>query len=260
MIIKKTALILGGSSGIGLATAHKLAAEGFNLLLVHRDRRSVLENFEHEKSRMADLGVKVHSYNSDAVAADKVDELIEQFSKEVSTEGISVVLHAISRGNLKTTNPDLGASLTEQDLNLTMEAMAISFYSWVKKLHLKGLLNNNARLISLTSSGSTRYWKGYAAVGMAKAALENLTQYMAVEYGSVGYTVNAIHAGITDTPSLQMIPGYDLLKAGASAKNPKGRMTQPADVANAIYLLTRPEAAWINGSIIRVDGGEHFLA
>lgn len=258
--MSKWALILGSSSGIGLATAHKLAAEGFNLLLVHRDRRSVMEAFDLERQKMVHSGAEVRSFNADAIAADKIDELIRQFSEVLLAGDISVVVHAISRGNLKTTNPDLGASLTEQDLLLTMEAMAFGFHTWIRKLHTSGLLASSARLIALTSSGSTRYWKGYAAVGMAKAALENLTQYMAVEYGSVGYTVNAIHAGITDTPSLQMIPGYDLLKTGATAKNPKGRMTQPADVANAIYLLTRPEAAWINGSIIRVDGGEHFMA
>ena len=56
-----------------------------------------------------------------------------------------------------------------------------------------------------------------------------------------------------------MIPGYDQLKEIAIKRNPSKRMTAPDDVANAIYLLTLPEAKWITGSIIHVDGGEHLI-
>jgi NAD(P)-dependent dehydrogenase (short-subunit alcohol dehydrogenase family) len=67
-----------------------------------------------------------------------------------------------------------------------------------------------------------------------------------------------IQAGITDTPALQAIPGSDHMKAGARLRNPFGRLTTPEDVANVIYLLSLDEAAWINGTVIRVDGGEHI--
>lgn len=70
---------------------------------------------------------------------------------------------------------------------------------------------------------------------------------------------NVINAGVTDTPSLALIPGYDELVAKATASNPLGRMTMPEDVANVVYLLSRPEADWINGTIINVDGGESLL-
>ena len=65
-----------------------------------------------------------------------------------------------------------------------------------------------------------------------------------------------IQPGVTDTPSLRLIPGSDHLKQGALLRNPFHRLTRPEDVANVIYLLCRDEAAWINGAVIRVDGGE----
>jgi NAD(P)-dependent dehydrogenase (short-subunit alcohol dehydrogenase family) len=67
-----------------------------------------------------------------------------------------------------------------------------------------------------------------------------------------------IQAGVTNTAALQAIPGSDRLKAQARLRNPFGRLTTPRDVANVIYLLSTAEAGWINGEVIRVDGGEHI--
>ncbi len=74
----------------------------------------------------------------------------------------------------------------------------------------------------------------------------------------LGIRSNIVQAGVTDTPALRAIPGSQNLKAQARTRNPFGRLTTPADVADAIYLLSLPEAAWINGAIIRVDGGERI--
>jgi enoyl-[acyl-carrier protein] reductase I len=67
-----------------------------------------------------------------------------------------------------------------------------------------------------------------------------------------------IQAGVTETPALRLIPGAQRLAANARQRNPFRRLTTPADVADVIYLLCLAEAAWINGTIIRVDGGEHI--
>jgi enoyl-[acyl-carrier protein] reductase III len=80
---------------------------------------------------------------------------------------------------------------------------------------------------------------------------------MAVELGKFGLKTNLIQAGITNTPSLQRIPSSQQLLELTPARNPLGRMTRVEDIANAIFLLCLDEAAWINGSVIHVDGGEH---
>ena len=97
-------------------------------------------------------------------------------------------------------------------------------------------------------------WPYYAAVSTAKVALEAIVRAMAVELAPYGLRSNIVQAGITDTPSLRMIPGSEELKASAIYRNPFGRLTTPEDVAKVISLLCTDKAAWINGALIPVDG------
>jgi len=94
-------------------------------------------------------------------------------------------------------------------------------------------------------------------VSLAKASLESLAKYMAVEFAPLGLKTNIIQAGITPTSSLKMIPGSEKLIEIGNSRNPMGRITQPEDVAKVVYLLCTDEAFWMNGALIHVDGGEH---
>jgi NAD(P)-dependent dehydrogenase (short-subunit alcohol dehydrogenase family) len=147
--------------------------------------------------------------------------------------------------------------LEEEDMARTVHAMGTSLLSWTQELHTRGMFAADARVFGLTSEGNTVAWKGYAAVAAAKVALESVSRSIAVEMAHFGIRSNIIQAGVTDTPALRMIPGSGHLKAQARIRNPFGRLTTPRDVANVIYLLSLPEAAWVNGEVIRVDGGEH---
>ena len=93
----KTALIIGGSSGLGLATAHKLAREGFNLCIVYRDRKSNADKNEEAFEAMRDNGVIVQIFNKDALKAEVIDEVLSQVSKK----SIAVVVHSVAKGSLK---------------------------------------------------------------------------------------------------------------------------------------------------------------
>ncbi len=86
---------------------------------------------------------------------------------------------------------------------------------------------------------------------------ESISRAIAVEMAPYGIRANVVQAGVTDTPALRLIPGNAHLKAAARRRNPFRRLTTPEDVARVIHLLCLPEAAWINGEVIRVDGGEH---
>jgi NAD(P)-dependent dehydrogenase (short-subunit alcohol dehydrogenase family) len=155
--------------------------------------------------------------------------------------------------------PDYPAAafIEEEDLQLTIHAMGTSLLAWVQDLHRRGLFAPDARVLGLTSEGNEVAWKGYAAVAAAKVALESVSRAIAVEMAPYGIRSNVIQAGVTDTPALRLIPGNAHLKAAARRRNPFGRLTTPEDVARVIHLLCLPEAAWINGEVIRVDGGEH---
>jgi NAD(P)-dependent dehydrogenase (short-subunit alcohol dehydrogenase family) len=136
--------------------------------------------------------------------------------------------------------------------------MGTSLLGWVQGIFDRELFAPDARVFGLTSEGNQIAWRGYAAVAAAKVALESLSRSIAVEYAPYGIRCNVIQAGITQTPALAAIPGNEHMKATARLRNPFHRLTTPRDVANAIYLLSLDEAAWINGAVIRVDGGEHI--
>ena len=136
--------------------------------------------------------------------------------------------------------------------------MALSLYNWVKALFEAKLFSNDTRIISFTSEGNTKAWPYYAAVSAAKVTLEAISKNIALEFAPYGIKANCIQAGVTDTASLRMIPESDTIIKYSIKRNPNKRLTTPKDIANAVFLLCKDEAAWITGTIIPVDGGEHL--
>lgn len=258
--MNKWALIVGGSSGIGLATAEKLGKSGWNLLIIHRDRRSVLDdiNAKFEDIRQSGGG-QLHSFNFDGTNQEKMDEQLPQLKAILGPGKITLMIHSISRGNLKPFISDDEPELLDQDIHLTLDAMALNVLTWIRLLLKEKMFAKPGKVVTLTSMGNDRVWKGYGAIALAKSALETLTKYLAVELAPHGILINTIQAGVTDTPSLRMIPKVEKMIGLATQNNPLGRMTRAEDVANAVYLLSLDEANWINGSLIHVDGGEHLL-
>jgi len=229
-----------------------------NIALLYRETAAAERELKEKLSQIAATNqVVITPHNINALDPVARAIFIKQFAVDKKNK-VKLLLHSIARGNLKPliTDGDKEA-LTQDDIQLTTYAMATSMLDWAKDLIAADLFHSDGRIIGLTSEGSYKYWEGYAAVSIAKASLESLTTYMAVELAGHGLKTNLIQAGITATPSLKKIPGSDKLIAHAIARNPSGRITKPEDVANVIYLLCTDEAAWINGTVIHVDGGEH---
>jgi len=277
------AVILGGSSGIGWGIARKMAEEGMHLLIIHRDRKKTDAAFKSKLAELQGIGVTILTQNIDALRAEERQKVMDMLKTVLGSKGkIRLFVHAISRGNLKpmvkasekitpieelppvyqqlqqqlNERRQTGGQLSGTDFSLTLQSMALSLYDWVKDLHQHQLFADDARVIGLTSEGSHRAWPSYGAVSAAKAALEAIGRAIALEFAPHGIRCNILQPGVTDTPSLRMIPGADHLKANALIRNPFRRLTSPEDVANVVYLLSRDEAAWVNGAIIPVDGGE----
>lgn len=299
-------VILGGSSGFGLATAQKLAAHGMNLCVVHRDRRGAMKRIEPEFEKLRASGVKLILENADALDAEVRGQILSQLAGQLGANGrVKMLLHSIAFGNLKlivpeVPKPDAGVAvarladalgiakqalasavdklasegvdeLTElssapvypthslldaEDFARTIHCMGTSLLDWVQDIFQRRQFASDARVFGLTSEGNEVAWKGYAAVSAAKLALEATARSIAAEFGPHGVRCNVLQPGVTDTPALQAIPGSERLKAHSRLRNPLRRITTPPDVANVLYLLCLPEAAWINGTVIRVDGGE----
>lgn len=253
------ALVLGGSSGLGLATAKKLAKHGMNICVVHRNARFQEEEIAAAFDEIRVEGVELLSFNIDAVNADKRTETISKLKEVLGNEGkIRTLVHSIAKGNLKPLLDDDAPTLKTDDFLLTINAMGISLADWTHNVFEAKLFAEDARIISFTSEGNTKAWKHYAAVSAAKVTLEAISRNIALEYAPFGIRANCIQAGVTDTTSLRLIPGNEKLKAHTLVRNPFKRLTTPEDVANVVYLLSKDEARWINGTTIKVDGGEHL--
>lgn len=246
------AVILGGSSGLGLATAKKLAKHGMNLCIFHRDRRSDLAKFEEEVSEMKTEKIEIKTFNKNVLNLKEIEDCIHEIPKE----SVRLLLHSIAKGSLKSMKIKEGNALTLNDLEISIHAMGLNWYEWGRLLIEHNLFMKNARNIAFTSEGNQRVWPSYGAVSAAKAVLEALMRQMAVEWAHLGIRTNCVQAGTTLTASFNIIPQSEIIAQKTLERNPFKRMTIPEDVANAVYLLSREEADWINGTILRADGGE----
>ncbi|MEZ2414330.1 SDR family oxidoreductase [Muriicola sp. E247] len=254
---KKWAIILGGSRGLGLATAKKLAKHGYAICVIHRDRRSEMEAIEEQFSEIKKDAVDFFSFNADAVNQEKRAEIVSQLRNSFrENDTVKLLIHSIAKGSLKPMGAARGESLSTEDFEITFRAMALSLYDWVQSLISAEFTDPDMRVISFTSEGNTRAMPGYAAVSVAKVALEAITRSMAVEFAPLGIKANCIQAGVTQTSSFAMIPNSDKIRENAIKRNPSGRITSPEDVANTVFMLSLDEAKWITGSIIKADGGE----
>jgi NAD(P)-dependent dehydrogenase (short-subunit alcohol dehydrogenase family) len=262
------AIILGGSSGFGLASIEKLVRHGMNIAVLYRETAAEEKLLKEKFSNLATAsGVTILPFNINALDAAGRNLFIEKFTASVGKKNnVRLLLHSIARGNLKplmvmqdTESKNNNETLSIEDIQLTTYAMSTSLLDWARLLIKEELFHQNARIIGLTSEGANKFWEGYAAVSIAKASLQSLTTYMAIELGKYGLRTNLIQAGITETPSMKKISSSKKLIEMSIARNPLGRMTRTEDVANVIYLLCTDEASWINGAVIHADGGEHCL-
>lgn len=253
------AVILGGSSGLGLATAKKLAKHGMHICIVHRNRKSELNEINKHFESIKNEGVELLAFNENAFKEETRLEIINQLKNKLGVKGvIRIFVHSVAKGNLKPMLADDKPVLKNDDFHLTIDAMAISLYDWTKALFDNKLFAKDARIISFTSEGNKKAWRNYAAVSAAKVTLEAISRNIALEFAEYGIRANCIQAGVTDTSSLRAIPGSEQIIEHSLKRNPFKRLTLPEDVANAVYLLSKDEASWINGSVIPVDGGEHI--
>ncbi len=301
-------LILGGSSGFGLATAKKLSSMGMNIFIIHRDRKGSMQRIEEDFLEIKKNGVQFSSLNIDALSPNGIKNICDELQNLLGSKGkLRLLMHSIAFGNLKliapkkeelkevlfkklgkklnSTESDIKQAINEifeegefrfadiiappkynntmfindEDIQDTIYAMGSSLLTYTQHIYQKKIFASDARVIGMTSEGNEVAWRGYAAVSAAKVVLESVARSIALEFAPFGLRANIVQAGVTNTPALRLIPGNQQLMANAKKRNPFKRLTTPQDVANVISLLTTDEASWINGSVIRVDGGERIV-
>jgi enoyl-[acyl-carrier protein] reductase III len=258
------ALILGASSGFGEAAALELAKLGMNIVGVHLDRKSTVPNAERIVADIQALGREAVFFNANAADSDKRADILRQMSQRTLESGkamfVRAFLHSLAFGTLKPyISEPISEAINKSQMEMTLDVMAHSLVYWTQDLVAQGFLRAGSRIFSMTSAGGARVWKSYGAVSAAKSALESHTRQLALELAPLGIRVNALMAGVTDTPALRKIPGSSEMIELAQRKNPSRRLTTPQDVAEAVGVLCHPKAHWMTGNVICVDGGEFIV-
>jgi NAD(P)-dependent dehydrogenase (short-subunit alcohol dehydrogenase family) len=255
------ALVLGASSGFGEACSIALARAGWNVFGVHLDRKATQANADRIVAEIASSGRKAEFFNVNAADAERRAEVVSAIAKTCGAEPpesrVSVMLHSLAFGTLKPAFAESReASLTKAQIEMTLDVMANSLVYWAQDLVFGDLFAPGARIFAMTSAGGHIVWPAYGAVSAAKAALESYVRQLAVELAPRRIAVNALRAGVTDTPALRKIPGNQEMIDRVLKMHPAGRLTTPGDVAAALVALCNPSCGWISGNVIGVDGGE----
>ena len=255
------AVILGASSGFGEATGLELARSGYNIIGVHLDRKGTQAHVDEVIEGIRAAGRRALFFNVNAADPERREEVLLRASEEMGPAGtVSVLLHSLAFGNLR---PYIAATpqdaITQAQMDMTLGVMAHSLVYWVQDLVHRRLMRKGGKVFAMTSAGGTRVLPNYGAVSAAKAALESHVRQLAMELAPRGIAVNAIRAGVTDTPALRKIPGHEVIAETALKRNPSGRLTTPQDVARAIAALCLTGTEWITGNVIGVDGGEDII-
>jgi len=250
------ALLLGGSTGHGAAIAKRLAHDGFGIIAFHFDRGEAKKIAEETKIEIDKITKgRCHYFNTNAASVETMDKYIPKINELTGGESLKLLLHSIAFGT--TTNFFGEKPVTQRQMDMTVHVMGNSLLYWTQKLYENNLLGNGSRVMGLTSEGNYLAMEGYGPVSVAKVALEAIIRQIGWELGEKGITANAVQAGVTPTRALTKITeNWEVWVENTKKRNPMRRTTTPEDIAGTISMLLKPEADFINCSIIYCDGGE----
>ncbi len=247
------ALILGASSGIGRACVEHLAKQGINIYGVYLRKKQ--EHIDEIQNSLAKYNVKSVFKKANIAKEDNRIAIVEELA-QLGNVRLKFFIHSVAFGTLK--NMVGEQSLSNKNIEMTLDVMANSLVYWTQDLFAQKLLSKGSHILAMTSAGGRKNWSNYGAVSMAKAGLESAIRQLAIELAPANISANAIQAGVTDTPALHKIPGADKMIKQSINANPHHRLTAPDDVAEFIALLCSYESSWLTGNIIRLDGGEEI--
>ncbi len=254
------ALILGASSGFGKAIALTLAKDGVNIIGVHLDRATTMPDVEKEIEEIKSYGVEAHFYNINAADPQKREEVLDRVAdifKSKENPTIKVLMHSLAFGTLrKFVDEDPANQMNQKQMEMTVDVMAHSLVYWTQSMLKRDLMKPGGKIYAMTSSGGSRVIEFYGAVSAAKACLESHVRQLALELGHKEIAVNALLAGVTDTPALRKIPKNEELINMALMRNPQGKLTEPKDIAYFILDNYKRDSHWMTGCVIHIDGGE----
>jgi NAD(P)-dependent dehydrogenase (short-subunit alcohol dehydrogenase family) len=244
-VTQKIALVTGASRGIGKAIAVRLAEDGYDVavgyLMNEGPANAVVRS-------ITEIGRRSLAIQGDVRAKDDLKRLVDMAAGELG--GLDVVVDNAALGVLK---PTLKIRVSKWDLTMESTLRPLLLLAQYAVPHFTA--RGGGRILALSSLGARRYLPGYAAIGSAKAALENLVRYLAVDLAPLNIRVNCLSGGPIDTDSLNYVMSEESDRAEVAAATPLGRIGTPEDLARVASFLCGPDSDWITGQTLVADGG-----
>lgn len=241
--MKQTAIVTGGSRGIGRAVAVRLAKDGMNLVINYRGNSAAAE----ETERMCrELGAEVLLVQGDVSRAEDCEKLAAQAKEAFGRVDVLVNNAGITRDGLL-------ARMTEEDFRAVLDVNLVGPWNMMKAVNRIMMKQRYGRIVNLSSVTGLMGNMGQTNYAAAKAGILGMTKSYAREVASRGITVNAVAPGFIDTDMTEAMPEgtKDKIITGI----PMGRTGKPEDVAEAVAFLASEQAGYITGEVLRVDGG-----
>jgi NAD(P)-dependent dehydrogenase (short-subunit alcohol dehydrogenase family) len=239
----RAAIVTGAASGIGLAIAERLAAEGAAVAVADLDEAGAARAAD----QIAAAGGRALALRTDVTDAGQIAAMVERAVAEFGRLDILVANAGIG-GTLPFMDETLEHWNRILATNLTGPMLCGQAAARVMAARGAG------RIVNIASVSGMRAGVGRTAYGSAKAGLIQLTKQMALELGPLGITVNAVAPGPIDTPLVQRDHTPES-RAQYNRMIPLHRYGTPEEIAAAVAFLASDEAAYITGEVLRVDGG-----
>ncbi len=239
----KSALVTGGSRGIGRAIALRLATQGADVAFSYKGNAAAAAETTSAIEAMGRRALAVQADVSDVAAAETVVKAtIQAFGK------VDILVN-----NAGITRDDLIMRMTEDAWRDVLETNLFGAFWMIKAVTRPMLKARGGRIINMTSVSGQAGQTGQANYSAAKAGLIGLTKATARELASRGITCNAVAPGFVLTELTEGLP--DALKDEITARTPLGRFGTTQEIADVVAFLASDEAAYITGQVLAVDGG-----
>lgn len=241
----KVALITGASRGIGRAIAERLAKMGFDIVVNYaRNEEAAQETVK----ALSNLGVRALPIQANVGDPKAIEKMIAEVGRAFGR--IDLLVHNAALGAFKPLH-QLKPNQWEMSLDINAKAFLLLTQKVLPFMEKQG----GGQMIAISSLGAHRFLPSYGAIGISKAALENMIRYLGVELAPKNIRVNGVSGGLVETEALKAYPQYEKMKADVVAKTPAGRIGEPDDLARVVAFLVSPEAGWIYGQTLVADGG-----